>query len=113
MIHRLFSNLLNFSRVPSTRNEANSLILMPLTQRLFHGLPLNLNKLMPHCGSGEAWNENGGHMGLRFGISRGALPPSSLNDDLHRLGCGIVVDHSDHIEPFSNAGQVQGLVPRP
>ena len=52
-------------------------------------------------------------MGLRFRMSRGALPPSSLNDDPHRVGCGIVVDHSDHIEPFRNAGQVQGLVPRP
>lgn len=52
-------------------------------------------------------------MGLRFKIRRGTLPPSSLNDDPHRVGCGIVVDHCDHIEPFRNAGQVQGLVPRP
>ena len=86
---------------------------MPLTPTAFDALPLNLNKSGAHRGRESVRNENGGHMDLRFRISKGALSPSSLYDDPHRLRCCLVVDHSDYIEPFTNVGQVQGLVARP
>ena len=49
MIHLFFPNLLNFSRVRSTRNAQNALIMMPLASQLFDGSPWNLNKSGAHC----------------------------------------------------------------
>ena len=108
-----FFKWLVFRRVPSTRNGPNPLSLMPLTRRLFHALRLNLDKSRAIVERGRCEMKTEITGTFVFRSSRKALLPSSLNDDPHRLGCCLVVDHSDHIEPFRNVGQVQGLVARP